>query len=371
MQFNLCENTGFFLRLALIGPAGSGKSYTALQIATELGFENVAVIDTENRSARRYARAFRRRFKSCELAHFSPRDYIEAMRAAEAAGVEVLIIDSLSHAWAGKGGVLEMVDQSAKRQSRGGNPSSFSGWREVTPEHNRLVEALVQVRLHLIITMRTKTEYVVDKDEKGRAVPRKVGLQPVQRDGLEYEFDVVGDLSPEHELCISKSRCPVLADAIISKPGVEMARTLRAWVDGGAAEEPADERPGDPPVARPDDTAPATPVGAKAPPPVRPHGLDGEELAAVAPWLQRIQEAERSGSEERLDQVRTEMNAALRKRTRAQGEALRRALESAKAAIQAGRPGAPEGPSAEELEALEEESSSRPPPSGGSARSRR
>lgn len=238
MEFRLCENVGFFLRLALVGPSGSGKTYTALKLATELGYERIAILDTENRSARRYARRFSKRFSSLELDHFSPRDYCAAIRAAYDAGFNVLIIDSLSHAWMGKGGVLELVDQSAKRQSRGGAQNSFNGWREVTPEHNRLVQELVQVPLHLIVTMRVKTEYVVEKDQGGKAVPRKVGLAPVQRDGLEYEFDVVGDLSPEHELVITKSRCPELTDAVLSRPGAELAQTLRTWLDGAAAAEP-------------------------------------------------------------------------------------------------------------------------------------
>jgi hypothetical protein len=240
MQFTLCENTGFFLRLGLIGPSGSGKTYTALKLATELGYERIAILDTENRSARRYARRFGKRFSSLELDHFSPRDYCAAIRTAYDARFEVLIIDSLSHAWMGKGGVLELVDQSAKRQARGGTAgSSFNGWREVTPEHNRLVQELVQVPMHLIVTMRVKTEYVVEKDQGGKAVPRKVGLAPVQRDGLEYEFDVVGDLSPEHELIVTKSRCPELTDAVLSRPGAELAQTLRTWLDGAAAAEPS------------------------------------------------------------------------------------------------------------------------------------
>lgn len=232
MQFTVCENTGFWLRLALVGPSGSGKTYTALKIATEMGFQKIGILDTENRSARRYARSFSQRFVSLELGQFSPRDYIAGIHAAVDAGVDVLVIDSLSHAWMGKGGVLEMVDQSTRRQSRGAAASSFNGWREVTPEHNRLVEALVQAPLHLIVTMRVKTDYIVEKDANGKSVPRKVGLAPIQRDGLEYEFDVVGDISPEHELCITKSRCPALADAVIAKPGLEVAQTLRQWLDG-------------------------------------------------------------------------------------------------------------------------------------------
>lgn len=238
MQFSLCDNTNFFLRVALLGPAGSGKSFTALRLATELGYEKIGVIDTENRSARRYAKEFSRRFHSLELARYAPADYCEAIQAAAKVGLEVLVIDSLSHAWMGKGGVLEMVDNSAKRQSRGGSASSFNGWREVTPEHNRLVETMLQCQMHLIVTMRVKTEYVVEQTN-GKAVPRKVGMAPVQRDGLEYEFDVIGDLSLEHDLVITKSRCPILSDAVINRPGAEMAAKLRAWVDGATAAPPA------------------------------------------------------------------------------------------------------------------------------------
>lgn len=341
MQFNLCESTGFFVRVALIGPAGSGKTYSALNIATRLGYKKIGIIDTENRSARRYAKAFPERFQSLELSHFSPRDYIEAIRAAEQAGIEVLVIDSLSHAWAGKGGVLEMVDQSARKQSRGGNPSSFNGWREVTPEHNRLVEALVQCRMHLFITMRTKTEYVIDKDDKGRAVPRKVGLQPVQRDGLEYECDVVADVSPEHALCLSKTRCPLLPDdRVYERAGAEVAQALRAWIDDSGPVAPedrdADPRPGRlAPPRRADDHDPdrAEQGQEAAGEPGASDPAHRNELEAIVPWLNRIQEAEEKGSDEHLDRVREEMNAALRKRTRAQGEALRRAIEAAKAAI--------------------------------------
>lgn len=237
--FAQCENTGFHLRLALVGPSGSGKTYSALSIATELGYEKIGILDTEARSARRYAKSFSRRFLSMELDRFSPADYIAALQAAHQAGIEVLVVDSLSHAWMGRGGILEMVDASAKRQQ--GN--SFAGWRTATPEHNRLVEMLVHAPFHLIVCMRVKQEWVVEKDEKtGKTVPKKIGLAPVQREGLEYEFDVVGDLNQEHELLISKSRCPALADAVVLKPGKDFALALRAWLDGA---EPA--RPQAPP----------------------------------------------------------------------------------------------------------------------------
>lgn len=335
MRFVQCENTGFHLRVALIGPAGSGKSYTALRIATELasGDNKAAILDTENRSARRYARDFRRRFLALELQRFAPADYIQAIKDAAAEGVEVLVIDSLSHAWMGKGGVLDMVDQSAKRQARGSSGSSFNGWREVTPEHNRLVEALIQAPLHLIVTMRVKTEYVVEKDGNGKSVPRKVGLAPVQRDGLEYEFDVVGDMTTEHDLVITKTRCSALADQVVNRPGAELVGVLQDWLAGGVR--------GPAPEPEPADAAeePAEQEGAPAPPraagPAPPDPL--VQLDQIRGWLERIQGAR---TLEDLDTVRHQLATGLPRRTKIQGDALRRALDTRRQELQTVSPAA-------------------------------
>ena len=221
------------LRMALIGPSGSGKTYSALEIATRLG-QRVIVIDTERGSASKYADLFA--FDVLELETFEPRTYVAALRACTDAGADVVVVDSLSHAWIGKGGALEQVDRAAKRQ--GGN--SFGAWRDVTPQHNELVDAMLRTDAHLIVTMRAKTEFVQERDERtGRTVVRKVGLAPVQRDGLEYEFDVVADVNHEHEAVITKSRCAKLSDAIIPRPGEALANTLRAWLSDGVAREPA------------------------------------------------------------------------------------------------------------------------------------
>lgn len=224
------------LRLALIGPAGSGKTYTALNIAQHLG-ERIALVDTERGSASKYADIFS--FDVLELDSFHPQRYIDAIHEAEQAGYDVLIIDSLSHAWAGKDGALELVDKAAKRAS--GN--SFAAWREVTPIHNALVDTMIAARLHLIVTMRSKTEWVVEKDERtGKTQPRKVGLAPVQRDGLEYEFDVVADMDIDNNFIVSKTRCTALTGAVVAKPGKEVADILRAWLTSGApASQPAPE----------------------------------------------------------------------------------------------------------------------------------
>ncbi|MDO9016614.1 MAG: ATP-binding protein [Deltaproteobacteria bacterium] len=228
--FETATQTGTRLRLALLGPAGSGKTYSSLAIGTGLG-SRVALIDTEHGSARKYAKKFA--FKTLALETFEPGTYVEAIEAAEEQGFDVIIVDSLSHAWMGKGGALEQVDRAKKRS--GGN--GFSAWGDVTPQHNALVEAMLRCRAHLIVTMRTKMEYVQERDERtGKTVVRKVGMAPVQRDGLEYEFDVVGDLSSDSDLVITKTRFSDIAGEVIAKPGAAFGAKLAAWLSDGVDE---------------------------------------------------------------------------------------------------------------------------------------
>lgn len=235
MKFTKATKSQSRLRMALIGPSGSGKTYSALAIATHLvPGGRVAVIDTERGSAAKYADRFA--FDTLDLETHSPEEYVLAIKAAEEAGYDVLIIDSLSHAWSGKDGALEQVDRAAARSQSG---NSFTAWRGVTPKHNKLVDAVVSARCHVIATMRAKTEYAQDKDEKGRTVVRKIGLAAVQRDGMEYEFDVVGDIDLQNRLVISKTRCSALYESVIEKPGEALAKTLRTWLSDGA---PAVER---------------------------------------------------------------------------------------------------------------------------------
>lgn len=227
VQFTPASKRASKLRLALAGPAGSGKTYSALSIASELG-QPVAVIDTEHGSASKYSDMFE--FQTLELESFHPERYIEAIQAAEAAGFPVLVIDSLSHAWMGKDGALELVDRAAKRTQSG---NSFGAWRDVTPLHNALVEAMIAAKLHLIVTLRSKQDYVQEKDERtNKTVVRKIGMAPVQRDGLEYEFDVYGDLDGDNNLIIGKTRCSALAGQVIAKPGAKLAGTLLEWLSG-------------------------------------------------------------------------------------------------------------------------------------------
>ncbi len=212
------------LRLGLIGPAGSGKTMTALRVAHGLG-GRIAVIDTERGSASLYAGERGLGFDVLELETYEARNFIEAIADAEAAGYEVLIIDSLSHAWAGKGGILEFVDKAAKRSGGG----SFSGWRDATPLHNQLVDAILGAKMHIICTLRSKVEHVIEQ-VNGKTQVRKVGLQPVQRDGLEYEFTVVGDVNQDHELIVTKTRAAFLKDAIVREAGEDLGKQLREWL---------------------------------------------------------------------------------------------------------------------------------------------
>jgi hypothetical protein len=219
------------LRLALTGPSGSGKTYTSIAIATEIGGP-IAVIDTERGSAAKYADRFE--FDVLELTDFSPAAYIEAIDAAAAAGYRCLVVDSLSHAWSGRGGALELVDE-ANRRSKSGN--TYTAWREVTPLHNALVDAILGFPGHVFATMRSKTEYVVEKGPNGKSSPRKVGLAPIQRDGIEFEFDVVAELTHDNEWITGKTRCSALARRAVSlaSPGATagIAREIVSWLTDG------------------------------------------------------------------------------------------------------------------------------------------
>lgn len=233
LQFTKATRKRARARIALDGPSGSGKTYTALIAATALADGGrIAVVDTERGSASLYSDQFE--FDVLELATFSPQLYIEAIEAAEKAGYSVIIVDSLSHAWEGEGGALEMVDNAAARSQ---SKNTYFAWRDVTPLQRKLVDAMLQSSCHIIATMRSKTEYVLE-DRNGKQVPRKVGMAPIQRAGMEYEFTLVGDMDLDHRIVISKSRCAAMADKVELKPGPAFWSTFKHWLgegDNGAA----------------------------------------------------------------------------------------------------------------------------------------
>jgi hypothetical protein len=227
------------LRMALDGPSGSGKTYSALRFAFGLTGPKgrIAVIDTEHRSASKYKGVspdgYPWEFQVCELEHYAPSGYTQVIKEAGRLGFDVLIIDSLSHAWDGVGGALELVDKKAAQ-----NNNSFTAWKDVTPMHREMIEAILSCPCHVIATMRSKMEYAIEKDERtGKMVPRKVGMAPVQRQGMEYEFDVVCDLDVDHILTVSKTRCSEIDGARVVKPQAAWMMPLAKWLDEG--EEPA------------------------------------------------------------------------------------------------------------------------------------
>jgi len=220
------------LRMTIDGPSGSGKTYTALRFAfglVELD-KRVAVIDTEHRAASKYKGlapdGVPWDFDVCELEYFSPSTYASAIEEAGSAGYDVLIVDSLSHAWEGTGGALDQVDQ------KGGN--KFTAWKDVTPMHRSMVEAILSSPCHVITTMRSKMEYVLEED-KGKMVPKKIGLAPIQRAGMEYEFDVIIDLDITHQAKVSKSRCPGMDRRTASNPDASFILPLIDWLGVGEA----------------------------------------------------------------------------------------------------------------------------------------
>jgi len=235
MQFRKAERRKSKLRLAIAGPSGSGKTVSSLLIAYGLcgDWDKIGLIDTENGSGDLYANTTIGDYQIGEYniltlePPYTPQKYISAIKAAEQAGLEVLIIDSASHAWAGEGGLLDQHGRIADS----GKMNSFAAWRQITPLHNKLVETMLRSNLHLIVTLRAKTEYVVTQ-EKGKTEVKKVGLAPVQRDGFEYEFTVFLDIAADHTAYASKDRTSLL-DGQYFIPTPETGQMLRQWLESG------------------------------------------------------------------------------------------------------------------------------------------
>ena len=226
-MFKKAERKQARLRLALAGPSGSGKTYSALQMAMGLG-SKIAVIDTEHGSASLYADAAE--FDVMELhAPYTPERYVEAIQAAEAAGYDVLIIDSYSHEWTGPGGCLEINDETAKARFKG---NTWSAWSETTPRHRKLTDKILTSPLHIICTMRSKTETVQGEGKK----IVKLGLKSEQRDGTDYEFTVVLDVTHDgHYAVASKDRTRLFQHPEVITP--ETGRKLLAWLNDGRSQE--------------------------------------------------------------------------------------------------------------------------------------
>ncbi|MBQ9113881.1 MAG: AAA family ATPase [Clostridia bacterium] len=227
--FRKAERKQVKLKIGISAPSGAGKTYSALLIAKGMcgDWSKVAVIDTENGSAELYCNLGD--YSVCTITPpFTPKKYIDAIKEAEMEGFQVLIIDSLSNAWSGEGGLLDMQDKAVKA-SKSGN--SYTAWREITPEHNKLVDAILQCNMDVIVTTRAKAEYVITEDN-GKKTIKKVGLAPVFRDGLEYELTTFFDMTQDHIVTASKDRTG-LFDRLNFTPTEETGKSLNEWRNGG------------------------------------------------------------------------------------------------------------------------------------------
>ncbi len=225
-QFQKAEKTKRKLRLAIFGPSGAGKTFSALRMATGMvrDGERIAVIDTEYGSSAMYADRFS--FDMLSLERAGVDIMVQAIQAAAQAEYAVLIIDSLSLAWQE---LLEEIDRLA-RAKYGGN--TWSAWSEGTPKQKRLVRALLSYPGHIIATMRAKTEWSLEKDDRGRVRPVRVGLAPEQGKGIEYEFDMLMTISESHEATGIKDRTGRFQDSVLV-PDEKFGKALRGWLEEG------------------------------------------------------------------------------------------------------------------------------------------
>lgn len=196
-------------------------------------WEHIAIIDTENGSAQLYVGG---EFYNIKIgvynvvtltAPFEAEKYTQAIDLCRDAGMEVCIIDSTTHLWSGTGGLLEQQNNAAKR---GGN--SYTAWRDITPQHNHFVETMLQTPMHIIATMRSKQEYVQEKDANGKTNIRKVGMEPEQRKGMEYEFTMFFEINNEHEAFGAKDRTSQF-DQKTFKITPDVGKQMMKWLEGG------------------------------------------------------------------------------------------------------------------------------------------
>lgn len=215
------------LRIGLSGPSGSGKTYSALRLA--LGMcpaEKICVIDTENGSADLYDHLGAYNVIPLE-APYGPERYIEAIEAAEDAGMEVIIIDSVTHEWDGKGGCLEINDKLAQAKFKG---NTWGAWSQTTPRHQRFIEKITTSRCHIITTARAKTETIQTEDKK----VKKVGMKEIQREGFEYELTVNFTLDRDgHYTLASKDRTGIFIDLDPFVITEETGKILADWANRG------------------------------------------------------------------------------------------------------------------------------------------
>jgi hypothetical protein len=235
MAFQKATRKQAKLKVALVGPSGSGKTYSSLLIAKGIGGK-VAVIDTERGSASLYSHLVN--FDVNELTKFEPEDYIEAIKEAVKGGYNTLVIDSLTHEWNETKQIAQKVGEAMR--------NDWAGWSKATPRHQALIDAILQSPIHVICTMRAKTEWAVTKDEKtGKSKPVKLGLGADQRHGVEYEFTTIFNISSEgHLATVDKDRTELFqnfTEVLSEDTGKKFSEWLYRGEDNPAIQ-PAGER---------------------------------------------------------------------------------------------------------------------------------
>lgn len=236
MQLRKSSRKKAKIKLGLAGPSGSGKTYSALKIAYGMcgDWNKIAIIDSENGSADLYSNMGAYNVLTI-TAPFHPEKYIEAIKTCESADVDVIIIDSITHEWNGKGGCLDLHEQVTAKQK---NPNSYTAWAEITPLHQSFIDAILQSSKHIITTVRSKTEYVMT-EKNGKQVPTKMGMAAVTRDGFEYELTLSLDLSVDHKAFVSKDRTELFAGKPSFIPSEKTGQMILDWCESGA--DPVDE----------------------------------------------------------------------------------------------------------------------------------
>jgi len=219
------------LRLALFGPSGSGKTYSALRIATGMGGK-IAVIDTERRTAIKYSDRFE--FDVIDDI-FAPEinEYVDIISLA--VDYDILILDSITHVWRE---LVTEVDKIA-RAKFGGN--TWAAWSEGNPKQHKLVNAILEFPGHVIATIRSKTEWSITQDDRGKNKPTRIGLAPEQGKGIEYEFDLLMELTTDHLANVIKDRTGKYQDKMIEKPGEEFGKELNDWLSTGESREKVEQ----------------------------------------------------------------------------------------------------------------------------------
>lgn len=217
------------LRIGVFGTSGSGKTYSSILLAS--GFcplSKVCIIDTENGSADLYEGLGN--YNVITLTPpFSPERYIQAIKAAESSGMEVVIVDSISHEWEGEGGCLEIVEQLTRASSSG---NSYTVWGKVTPRHNAFIQAILQSHCHIIATARKKQDYIL-VEKNGKKVPEKAGLKEITREGFDYEMTIAFDLNQGHLATTSKDRTGLFMDKPEFTITKETGEILKQWSEEG------------------------------------------------------------------------------------------------------------------------------------------